>query len=157
MVNLGNQTKWYDETLTLSGTKPTRTGYNFSRWNTNTANNGTAYNPGGSYTANAGATLYAIWSIIQYTISYNANGGSGAPGNQTKNYGTNITLSSTKPTRTGYVFQGWATSSTGGVAYASGATYSANASVTLYAVWKLQTWTVSYNANGRHWCTCSSN
>lgn len=83
-----------------------------------------------------------------YTVSYNANGGAGAPASQTKTYGTTLKLSSTKPTRTGYSFQGWATSSGGGVTYAAGANYTANAAVTLYAVWKAVTYTVSYNANG---------
>ena len=72
-----------------------------------------------------------------YTVSYNANGGSGAPSSQTKTYGVNLTLSSTIPTRAGYAFKGWATSSTGAVAYQAGGTYSANSAVTLYAVWEL--------------------
>lgn len=72
-----------------------------------------------------------------YTVSYNANGGTGAPASQTKTYGVNLTLSSTIPTRAGYAFKGWATSSTGAVAYPAGGTYSANSAVTLYAVWEL--------------------
>ena len=72
-----------------------------------------------------------------YTVSYNANGGSGAPASQTKTYGVNLTLSSTVPTRAGYAFKGWATSSTGAVAYQAGGTYTANSSITLYAVWEL--------------------
>lgn len=74
---------------------------------------------------------------MTYQVTYNANGGTGAPGAQTKTYGTNLTLSSTKPTRTDYTFMGWATSANGSVAYAAGATYTANAAVTLYAVWQL--------------------
>ena len=72
-----------------------------------------------------------------YTVSYNANGGTGAPASQTKTYGVNLTLSSTVPTRAGYAFKGWATSSTGAVAYQAGGAYSANSAVTLYAVWEL--------------------
>lgn len=84
-----------------------------------------------------------------YTISYNANGGSGAPSSQTKWYGSDLKLSSSKPSRTGYSFLGWSTSaSSSNVAYAPGATYSANESVTLYAVWKANTYTVKYDANG---------
>lgn len=98
-------------------------------------------------------TLVAESSIsvaakTSYTVAYNANGGSGAPSSQTKWHGDALTLSSTKPTRTGYTFQGWATSASGSVAYAAGASYTANAAVTLYAVWKANTFTVSYNANG---------
>lgn len=83
-----------------------------------------------------------------YSIKYNANGGSGAPSAQTKWYGTALTLSSTKPTRSGYAFQGWATSTGGAVAYAAGASYTANASVTLYAVWSAGSYTVTYHSNG---------
>ena len=82
--------------------------------------------------------LYAVWQAHTYTISYNANGGTGAPGNQTKTYGVNLTLSSTKPTRTNYNFLGWATSASAtSPQYAAGGTYSANSGVTLYAVWQL--------------------
>lgn len=83
-----------------------------------------------------------------YTISFDANGGSGAPENQTKNYGVDLTLSTTEPTRSGYTFQGWGTSATDtSVDYAAGETYTANASNTLYAIWK-KTITLTYNANG---------
>ena len=41
---------------------------------------------------------------VNYQVVYNANGGSGAPGAQTKTHGVNLTLSTTKPTRTGYTF-----------------------------------------------------
>lgn len=71
-----------------------------------------------------------------YQVSYNANSGTGAPGAQTKWYDETLTLSTTKPTRTGYTFQGWSKTSGGNVAYASGAAYTANAAATLYAVWK---------------------
>ena len=83
-----------------------------------------------------------------YTVSYNANGGSGAPGAQTKWYNETLTLQSSYPTRTGYTFQGWATSSGGGVAYRAGASYTANAGITLYAVWSPNQVTIIQNANG---------
>ena len=69
------QTKWYGETLTLSSTKPTRTGYVFSKWNTKSNGSGTNYSSGGSYTANAGATLYAQWTEAKVTVNYHINGG----------------------------------------------------------------------------------
>lgn len=129
------QTKWYGTALTLSGTKPTRTGYTFQGWATSASGN-VAYAAGASYTANASVTLYAKWKAITYTVTYNANGGAGAPGNQTKTYGATLKLSTTKPTRTGYTFQGWGTSKAATtVKYAAGANYTDNAAVTLYAVW----------------------
>ena len=133
-----SQTKWKDQTLTLSSTKPTRTGYSFLGWSTSSTATSATYSAGGSYTANAAATLYAVWKAYTYTISYNANGGSGAPSSQTKTYGVALTLSSTKPTRTNYTFKGWGTSSSATtVTYASGASYTNNAAITLYAIWEL--------------------
>ena len=133
----GKQTKWYGTTLTLSSGKPTRTGYTFKGWATSSSGN-VAYASGASYTANAAVTLYAVWQINTYTVSYNPNGGSGAPGKQTKTYGATLTLSSTKPTRTNYTFKGWGTSANcTTVAYAAGSSYTVNASITLYAIWEL--------------------
>lgn len=156
-----SQTKWKDQTLKLSTTKPTRTGYTFQGWATS-ASGSVAYASGANYTANASVTLYAVWKAITYAVKYNANGGSGAPSNQTKTYGVTLTLSSTIPTRssiedngtlTEYTFKGWATSATStSVAYKAGANYTANASVTLYAVWSrtisVNLYDVSYNTNG---------
>lgn len=134
----GNQTKWKDQTLTLSTTKPTRTGYTFLGWSTSSSATSATYSAGGNYTANAAATLYAVWKAITYAVKYDANGGSGAPGNQTKTYGVALTLSNTKPTRTNYTFKGWGTSASATtVSYAAGASYTANAAITLYAVWEL--------------------
>lgn len=87
-----------------------------------------------------------------YTISYNANGGSGAPGSQTKWHGQALTLSSVKPTRTGYSFVGWALNKAAADAgtwyYQPGSSCGRNENTTLYAVWKANTYAVNYNANG---------
>lgn len=134
----GAQTKWKDQTLTLSSTKPTRTGYSFLGWSTSSTATSATYSAGGSYTANSAATLYAVWKANTYKVTYNANGGSGAPGDQTKTYGQTLTLSSAKPTRTNYNFKGWATSASAtSASYSAGGNYTANAAVTLYAVWEL--------------------
>ena len=83
-----------------------------------------------------------------YNISYDANGGSGAPDAQEKIHGTNLTLSSTVPTRTGYVFLGWATSNTATSAtYSAGGTYSSEGDEVLYAVWQAKKLTVIYHKN----------
>lgn len=71
-----------------------------------------------------------------YAVKYNANGGSGTMTDSTKWYGEALTLKSNAFTRANYTFKGWATSATGGVAYANGASYTANAAATLYAVWE---------------------
>jgi len=144
-----SQTKTYGYDLTLSYTKPTRTGYTFSGWATSSNATVVTYNPGSTYRYDANSTLYAVWTANTYTVTYNANGGLGAPSSQTKTYGSGLTLSYTKPTRTGYTFSGWATSASAtGVIYISGAVYSSNASVTLYAVWTTNTYKVTYSSNG---------
>ena len=133
----GAQTRWYGEVITLSSTRPTRYGYIFQGW-AKSSSGAVEYQPGSKYGLDANTTLYAIWKAETYTISFNANGGSGAPGNQTKTYGQTLTLSSTKPTRTNYNFLGWATSSGSSTAeYQAGGSYTNNAAVTLYAVWQL--------------------
>lgn len=68
-----SQTKWKDQTLTLSSTTPTRTGYTFSKWNTKSDGSGTSYSSRGSYTANSAATLYAIWTENALTVNYFSN------------------------------------------------------------------------------------
>lgn len=131
-----SQTKQHGTSLLLSSAKPSRDGYTFKNW-LSTAQNQT-YNPGNYYGHDASTTMKAQWTANTFTVSYDANGGSGAPGSQTKTYGTALTLSSTKPTRTNYNFLGWATTKTATAAtYAAGGSYTQNASVTLYAVWQL--------------------
>ena len=133
-----SQTKWYGESLTLSSTKPTKTGYTFKGWSTSSSATSATWSSGGTYTRNESNTLYAVWQANTYTIKYNANGGSGAPSNQTKTHNKTLILSSTKPTRTNYNFEGWSTSSTATSAkYPAGGSYTDNKAATLYAVWTL--------------------
>lgn len=92
---------------------------------------GNFYNASGSKTvklANIGTK--------KYTITYNANGGSGAPSSGKKTHGETFYLSSKVPTRSGYTFTGWNTKANGtGTAYASGGAYKKNAALTVYAQW----------------------
>ena len=54
-----------------------------------------------------GVSSWFSLGTVVYTVSFNANGGLGAPSAQTKTHGMALTLSSTKPTRSGYSFTGW--------------------------------------------------
>jgi len=142
-----DQIKKHGITLTLSTGIPTRTGYTFIDWNTAPDGKGMSYASGANYQDNANVTLYAQWKVNTYTVTYSANSGSGTPTAQTKTHDVALTLSSTQPTRTGYIFAGWNTEAYGeGTAYASGASYTNNASVTLYAQWTA-IYSVTYNAN----------
>ena len=79
-----------------------------------------------------------IIELENYTISYNMNGGSGSIANQTKTYGQDLTLSSTKPTRTDYKFIGWNTNKDATTAqYQPGEKYKDNKGATLYAIWTI--------------------
>lgn len=86
---------------------------------------------------------------VKYTITFNANGGTGAPAAQTKTHGTNLTLTTAKPTRDGYDFVCWNTNSAGtGTKYNPGGIYSANAAVTLYAIWEVANLDVKFYPEG---------
>lgn len=145
-------TKKHFTNATLPSDKPYRTGYTFKGWGTSSSTSYAAYQPGSTFYTNANTTLYAVWSARTYTISYNANGGSGGPGSQTKTHGIKMLISRVEPTRSGYTFLGWSTSpSASSASYQPGEWYYANADRTFYAVWKKNaptTYTVSYNANG---------
>ena len=138
-----SQTKTEDVKLILRGKKPSRTGYTFLGWSKNSTAKSATYSPGGVYKANAPATLYAVWKIKTYSVYYSANGGSMAPSAQTKIYGKTLTLRSKIPTRKGHTFLGWSKSSTASrSSYQPGGDYRSNSSVTLYAVWKADTFKV---------------
>lgn len=132
------QTKTHGKSLTLSTTKPTRDGHTFLGWGTSNTDTTVDYASGGTYTVNASITLYAIWQIHTYAVLYDANGGENAPSGQTKLYGVTLPLQTAIPTRTNYNFLGWSTNNSATTpTYLSGANYTNNASVTLYAVWEL--------------------
>lgn len=132
------QTKNHGVALKLTYSEPKRTGYDFKGWGTYSSDTSVNYYPGSYYYSDSNSTLYAIWERDTYTVKYNANGGSNAPPSQTKYYGINLKLSSQKPTRTGYTFQGWGTYSTDtSVDYSAGGTYTKNEGDTLYAIWKV--------------------
>lgn len=140
-------TKTYGVDLTLKNAIFTRTGYTQQGWSTASAGDSKAYELGsneGKYTNNAATTLYPYWVANTYAVTYNANGGSGTTASQTKTYGQSLTLRANGFTRTGYAFQHWNTKADGtGTTYAAGASYTANAAVTLYAIWQATASTVS--------------
>lgn len=135
-----NQTKYYNESIKISTTKPNRDGYSFLGWNTSSSatSANSSYDPGDTYSTNSNLTLYAVWKANTYDVIYDANGGTGAPAKQTKTHGTALTLSNTKPTRKNYTFLGWGVSpSATTVSYAAGAKYESNSAITLYAIWEV--------------------
>lgn len=77
------------------------------------------------------------------TLTYDANGGTGAPASETKTVtkgqSATFTVSSTVPTREGYTFKGWSTVKGGEVAYTGGNSITISKDTTLYAVWEENT------------------
>lgn len=133
-----SQVKYYGINAIISSVVPTRNGYSFQGWSTSSSESTVDYRPGNAFSLNANTTLYAVWKANTYTVSYNANGGSGAPSNQTKTHDVTLILSSTIPTRPNYNFVGWGTSPNAtSASYSAGGSYTSNASITLYAVWQL--------------------
>ena len=110
--------------VTVSDTTPTREGYSFTGWNTAADGTGVDYPADSTYTLPASGTdtLYAQWNqdvVGQATLAYSANGGSGAPGDQSGDASSDVTVSDTTPTREGYSFTGWNTAADGtGTSYA---------------------------------------
>ena len=162
----GNQTKIYDQNLTLQSNVPTRIGYTFVKWTTNKDGTGTAYQPGSQYSYNRDSdggtvTLYAVWTPWKYTVRYDKNVPansssqtvSNMPADQTKTEEVNLTLSSNKPSRNGYIFNGWQAQINGkAVDYQPGATLSYDPDVkgsviTLKAKWTAWKHTIHYDKN----------
>ena len=140
---------------TFSCTAYANSGYTFSAWRIG----GQVYSTNATVTGNIsqhdGQTLLATFTQdtpTSYTcyLYYNANGGSGAPSTQsytgTSTSSHTFTISSSTPTRSGYTFLGWSTSSSATTAsYNPGDTISVsyNGSKTLYAVWQSTNYTVT--------------
>ena len=134
----------------------TRTSYRFDGWFTS-ASGGTQITGSTTVSLTADQTLYAHWTYIpeSYTISYDANGGTGTPSPQTKEKNVSLTLSSIAPSKNYIIqynanggsvspaskgvsctFNNWNTATDGsGTAYVPGSSYTANADATLYAQW----------------------
>ena len=147
--------KWTDGKLTLPD-NPTRTGYTFSGWYTEKDGGDKVEN---GKVISSDITLYAHWTPITYTVSYDGNGGSGTTASSTHTYDVAQKLTpngferkftvtfnynddetaATAATATS-AFNGWAKSASGAVEYADGAsvinlTSENGGTVTLYANW----------------------
>jgi len=98
-------------------------------------------------------TFFAVWRVNTYNVTFNANGGTGSMPAQSYVFGTTTALNTVGYGRTGYAFQGWATSqanaNAGSVAYENNAVYTmATEGAVLYAVWKANSYTVTFDAKG---------
>lgn len=119
--------------------------YTFKGWFT-AATGGTQISVSTTVTGNV--TYYAQWTATprSYTATFNGNGGgTPSPSTITKTYGSEL---GTLPTcsRTGYTFIGWYTASSGGTKISSATKITGT--VTYYAQWSINSYTLTYNVNG---------
>nr|MCR5041367.1 InlB B-repeat-containing protein [Clostridia bacterium] len=158
-------TGWYSDSAATNSissiTRPAKTGYTFGGYYTSTGGGGNQYITAagaisaGNTVVTGNTTWYAKWTANSYTIKFNGNGStSGSMSDLAMTYGVAKNLTANAFAKTGYTFLGWSTSNT-----ATSATYSnsqsvsnltsaANGTVTLYAVWATNAYTVSFNGNG---------
>ncbi|UKI55436.1 MAG: InlB B-repeat-containing protein [Treponema succinifaciens] len=171
-------TKEENEKINLPAVKFSRTGFEFLNWNTVADGSGTSYTDGAEFTFNTDTTLHAQWKEKKatpsnpetpenptqpeqpqnpeipstpkttYTVTFDANGGSGTIANISVEEGSEITLPKNTFTKSSYIFAGWATSADGDVSYSDKAKITVTGNTTLYAKWTAITYTITYEPNG---------
>lgn len=136
-----SSTHTYDTAKNLTANGFSRVGYNYLGWSTSSSATTAAYTNTQSVTnltaaVNGVVTFYAVWQIGMYTITFNANEGSGGTSSQ-KTYGT--PLSAPTVTRQGYTFNSWlplVPSTVPGY------------NETYVAQWTQNSYNITFNANG---------
>lgn len=138
---------------TAIGTLPTCTRsadntytYAFVGWfDTSASSGGTKLTTTTKVTSNK--TWYARWTSTykNYTVTWNGNGGTPSKSSSSFHYNNALGTLPTA-TRTGYTFKGWSTSKTGTVNVST--TTKVTANVTYYAVWTINSYTWTFDANG---------
>ena len=136
-----------------------RPGYTLTGWNTHANGTGTKYNNNENINITSNTTLYAQWKktseeIKTYTITFNANGGSGNMASQKVNANIQTKINENIFKRDNHTFIGWNTQANGsGTKYNNNGNISITNNVTLYAQWQKNTteakkYTITFNANG---------
>ena len=136
------------EGTTLILTEPTKNGYTFNGW-TGEGINGSTFTMGSS-----NVTISASWNVINYTITYNLNGGSG---NNPSSYNIDTTtFTLANPTKTGYTFNGWTGSNGSSPQTSVTISKGSQGDKTYTANWTAKSYTITYNCNGGSGSTASS-
>ena len=152
---MGSQVFTCDVAQDLNLVEFTRTGHEFVGWATNSTGK-SVYGDGATVSnlttdADEIVTLYANWTGVVYTVTFDANGGTDAMEPMSCTYDVPTNLPVCAFTRDGYGFKGWTTNVAGGVlfekcALVTNLTATAGAEVTLYACWKANEYEVNFNA-----------
>ena len=151
--NTPSSTTITKEYNTAVGTLPTCTRnadntytYTFAGWfDTSASSGGTQLTTTTKVTSNK--TWYARWTSTykNYTVTWDGNGGTPSKSSSSFHYNDALGTLPTA-TRTGYTFKGWSTSKTGTVNVST--TTKVTANVTYYAVWTINSYTWTFDANG---------
>jgi len=134
---------------------PTKTGYTFDGWYTGFDGTGTKILGTDTVNITADLIVYAKWVPNTYTVTYNGNGSTGgSTPNSSHTYDVASYLSINGFTKLGHNFLGWSLSQSATMpTYTSGQqvtnlTATPNGIVTFYAVWRVNNYSVTFNANG---------
>ena len=162
-----SQIKEPNKDITLSTTKPSRTGYTFIGWSTNKNSSTAEYQPGAIYSNNESVTLYAVWKAKQVEVTFvrNTSSTDNTSVTQTFTYGvTGQKFSDKGWTKTGYTLLGWnkdRNASTQQYSPLSGVSdswiNSNSPKVTIYAIWKINSYSLTVNPNGGTWNNTTEN
>lgn len=145
--SVDSQPATYASPFTLTSDTCSKTGYTQDGWNEKADGTGTAWTTSNknnwTWDRTSNVTLYAKWKPNTYTVSFDCNGGSGAPANQSATYNSNFTLTSGTCSRSGYNQKGWNEKSDGsGTSWTTSNTtnwkWTRTSNVKLYAVWEMK-------------------
>ncbi|MBE6321489.1 MAG: hypothetical protein E7073_00490 [Bacteroidales bacterium] len=128
--------------------EPTREGYTFCGWSTSSTGN-IQYRTNDQIPLTGNLTLYAVWDDNPYTLTLNTSYDGGVVKSiLVPSIDPNYTLTSDdEPTRIGYIFAGWSTSSTGAIQYRTNDKITLTGNLTLYAVWDDNPYTLTLNSS----------
>ena len=132
-----------------------RTGYTFEGWNTNSAGTGINRSPETPFTITADVILWAKWTANSYRLDFDKNSDAATAGstpskNVTYNSKVGVlpSIGDGAPTRPGYTFAGWATSSTASTAnYTAETVYLTAGNSRVYAVWTANKYKLNFDKN----------
>ncbi len=152
-TNNKNNPKSYTPGKTTKLLNPTKEGYTFGGWFTDSRFTGRKVTSI-SKNSKGKLTFYAKWTPIKYTVKFNKAGGNGSMASMKVEYGTKVALKTNTLKRKGFSFAGWNTKSNGaGESYTDGQVIynlvNQNGKIiTLYAQWEALPYTVKFDTNG---------
>ncbi len=134
-------------TQTLTKNTFVRDGYIFSGWTSDPNGTVVEYLDEYLWYPSGNKTLFAIWKRV-FTVSFEANGGTGVMADMNVEYGDQATLGANQFSREGYTFIGWSDVAGGEVKYNEGQIFTPSKDLVLYAAWKVNEYTVELRPNG---------